>query len=192
MRNWNDDPYTKKARKENFAARSAYKLEEIHKKYGVLKGAKTVLDLGASPGSWSQFCLKQNPNMKIIAVDIKPLEIEAPQIRFLHQDIETVEWKHILSGDPCDVVLSDMAPNTSGLAAKDCALSYDLATLALDTAKTTLKEGGNFVVKFFMGEDFEEFRDELRAHFGKVQQFRPKSTRKQSREIFFVGLGYKP
>ena len=190
-RNWNDDPFTKKARKENFLARSIYKLEEIEKKHRILHGAETILDLGAAPGSWSQFCLKKCPEAKVIAVDLKPMGFEHPRLKSFCQSIEDVSWKEMLGDNKADVVISDMAPNTSGNADRDCALSHELATIALEAAMDHLKPGGHFVVKYFMGSDFEEYRNELRARFEKVSQQRPDSTRKQSREIFFIAKGLK-
>ena len=90
MRNWNDDPFTKKARREDYAARSVYKLEEIDRREKLLKGAKLVLDLGAAPGSWTQYCLKTLPSARIVAVDLSPLEVRHPNLTFLHGAIEEV------------------------------------------------------------------------------------------------------
>lgn len=191
MRSWNDDPFTKKARAENYEARSVYKLEEIEKKERILKGAKLILDLGASPGSWSQYCLKQLPNVKIIAVDISPLKIQDPRLTIFHKSIEDVDFASALGTERPDVVLSDMAPKTSGIHDVDVAASYMLATLALDTAKLWLKPGGHFVAKLFMGDSFEEYDRSLKSLFKEVKRLRPESTRKQSREIFFIGKGLK-
>lgn len=188
-RNWNEDPFTKKARRENVLARSLYKLEAIDKKRGLFKGVRRVIDLGASPGSWTQYCLKK-PQVTVFAVDLKPLELEDPRVHFHQGDAEEMDWATFLGGEPVDLVLSDMAPNTSGNATRDTALSAALAEMARDVAVEHLNPGGSFVAKFFMGPDFEEYRNSLREHFSKVTVARPDSTRKQSREVFFVGQGF--
>jgi len=193
MRNWNDDPYTKKARKENYEARSIYKLEEIDKREKIFSGVKTVLDLGAAPGSWSQYCLKKIPKTegKVIAVDISPIQIQDPRLIFLHQSIEDVDLTPHVGGGRVDMILSDMAPKTSGVHDRDVALSFELASLAFGTCEKHLKPGGTFVVKLFMGDSFEEFNKLLKSNFSQVRLLRPDSTRKHSREIFFIGKGFK-
>jgi 23S rRNA (uridine2552-2'-O)-methyltransferase len=191
MKKWNDDHYTKKAKEENFAARSIYKLEEIERREKILGSASIVVDLGAAPGSWSQYVLKACPKAKVFAIDLSPLTVSHPRLEFRQEDINTVDFESWLGGEKADVVLSDMAPKTSGVAARDTALSFELASLALEVAKKHLKPGGNFVAKLFMGEDFETFRKLLRENFAKVALIRPDSTRKHSREIFFTAKGYK-
>ncbi len=192
MRKWTDDPFTKKARQENFAARSVYKLEEINRKSQVLKGAKLILDLGAAPGSWTQYCLQHLPKAKIVAVDLSPLEVgDHPNLTFLHGNIEEVPLAEAVGPQKADVVLSDMAPKTSGQHDRDVALSLNLAEFALEIAKQHLKGGGNLVIKLFMGAGFEEFRALLRQSFEKIDLLRPESTRKHSREIFFIAKGFK-
>lgn len=188
MKKWQDDPFTKKARQENRLARSSFKLEEINKKENLLRGAQLILDLGASPGSWSEFCLKASPNAKIVAVDIKPLELTSQKIRFFLQDIETVDFENILEGKKADVVLSDMAPNTTGNIQLDSHRSFELATMAMNVALAHLGPTGSFVVKLFMGPDFEDFNRDLKLKFKKVKRLRPESTRKSSKEIFFIAL----
>jgi len=194
MRNWNDDPYTKKARKENFEARSVYKLEEIDKRERIFSGVKTVLDLGAAPGSWTQYCLQKisKTDGKVVAVDISPIQVQDPRLIFLHQSIEDVDLTPHVGGGKVDMVLSDMAPKTSGVHDRDVALSFELASLAFNTCGKHLKHGGTFVVKLFMGDSFEEFNKLLKASFSQVRLLRPDSTRKHSREIFFIGKGFKP
>ncbi len=191
MRDWNDDPFTKKARREDYAARSVYKLEEIDRRERILKGASLILDLGAAPGSWTQYCLKALPHCKVLAVDLSPLEVTHPNLVFFQESIETVDLAGALGDRKVDLVLSDMAPRTSGQAARDVALSLDLAGMALASAEKHLKPGGTFVVKLFMGEGFEGYRQELKDRFQKVGLLRPESTRKQSREIFFIAKGFK-
>lgn len=192
MRNWNDDPFTKKARKENYEARSIYKLKEIDEKEKLFSGVKRVIDLGAAPGSWTQYSLEKLPKeSKIVACDLSPLGFESDRVVFLQESIETADISSAMNGEKADLVLSDMAPKTSGQHDRDVALSLELATLALNTAEKHLRKGGNFVVKVFMGSDFEEYHKLLKSKFQTVKLLRPESTRKQSREIFLIGKGLK-
>ncbi len=192
MRKWNDDPFTKKAKKENYEARSVYKLEEIDKRERVMTGVTNVLDLGAAPGSWTQYCLKKIPAQgKVIAVDLAPLGFSHPQVIFLQESIEGLDLAPIIGSAQIDLVLSDMAPKTTGVHDTDVARSFDLASLALESAKRFLKPGGIFIVKLFMGDSFEEYRALLRSSFEQVRILRPESTRKHSREVFFVAKGFK-
>lgn len=180
------DFYTRKAHKENFLARSIYKLEEIDAREKIFQNVQTVLDLGASPGSWTQYCLKRLPKGRIFAVDIAPLKMADRRITFARSPVEEVDWKSLLHYEKVDLVLCDMAPKTSGIGDRDVALSLALATLALESARSHLKPGGNFVVKLFMGERFEDFRQRLESHFATVKLLRPETTRKRSREIYFI------
>ena len=194
MRSWNDDPYTKKARKENYEARSVYKLEEIEKREKIFKGVKTVLDLGAAPGSWSQYCLQRVPKVggKVIAIDISPIHISDERLVFLQKSIETVDLTPHVPQGLVDLILSDMAPKTSGIHTSDVAQSFELATLAYQCCVKFLKPKGSFVSKLFMGDSFEDYHKLLKANFGQVRLLRPDSTRKHSREIFFVAKQFAP
>jgi 23S rRNA (uridine2552-2'-O)-methyltransferase len=150
--------------------------------------------LGASPGSWTQYCLQKisKTEGKVIAVDISPIQVEDPRLLFLHQPIEEVDLSPHVGGGKVDMVLSDMAPKTSGVHDRDVALSFELASLAFHTCEKHLKAGGTFVVKLFMGDSFEEFNLLMKKNFSQVRLLRPDSTRKHSREIFFIGKGYRP
>jgi 23S rRNA (uridine2552-2'-O)-methyltransferase len=192
VRNWNDDPFTKKARKENYEARSIYKLKEIDQKERLFNGVKRVIDLGAAPGSWTQYCLEKLPKESlVVAVDLSPLGFSNDRVVFLQESIETADIGTAMSGEKADLILSDMAPKTSGIHDRDVALSLELATLALSAAEKYLRKGGSFVVKVFMGESFEEYHSLLKSRFQSVKLLRPESTRKKSREIFFIGKGFK-
>lgn len=191
MRNWNDDHYTKKARNESYLARSVYKLGEIDKRERVLSGVKLAIDLGSAPGSWTQYILEKLPSSRVIGVDISPMEIEDERLTFLHRSIGDVNFAQVLEGKKADLVVSDMAPKTSGQHIRDCALSYELCMLALSVAREHLKPGGSFVCKIFMGGDFEAFHKDVKTSFGKVRLLRPDSTRKQSREIFIVAKDFR-
>ncbi|NBX92111.1 MAG: RlmE family RNA methyltransferase [Proteobacteria bacterium] len=193
MRKWHDDPFTKKARKEKYEARSVYKLEEIDQRERVFEGVNRVLDLGAAPGSWTQYCLKKlsQPQAQIFAVDIAPLGFSHPKVIFIQKPIEDIDLSALVGTEKIDLVLSDMAPKTTGVHDTDVARSFDLASVALEAAKRFLKPGGTFIVKLFMGESFEEYRNLLRQSFKDIRVLRPESTRKHSREIFFVAKGFK-
>ena len=128
---------------------------------------------------------------KVIAVDISPIQVQDPRLVFLHQSIEDVDLSPHVGGGKVDMVLSDMAPKTSGVHDRDVALSFELASLAFQTCEKHLKPGGTFVVKLFMGDSFEEFNKLLKTNFSQVRLLRPDSTRKHSREIFFIGKGFK-
>jgi len=192
VRSWNDDPFTKKARRENYAARSVYKLQEIDQREKILAGSRLILDLGASPGSWTQLCLERAPKARVVAVDLAPLRIEHPRLTFAQGNVEEIDILPLLGGEKADVVLSDMAPKTSGIAAADTARSLELAEMALGIARLHLKQDGAFVVKLFMGGEFEGFRRTLREAFEAVRLLRPETTRKHSREIFFIARNLRP
>ena len=192
MRSWNDDPFTKKARKENYEARSIYKLSEIDHRERIFKGVKTVLDLGAAPGSWTQYCLeKLPPTGRIIAVDLNPINVVHPRVTFLQGSIEDLDLNSVVPSGKVEMVLSDMAPKTSGIHNTDVALSIELATLALDCCRKFLKPGGTFIVKVFMGPFFEDYQREIKSAFGSTRIFRPVSVRKQSREIYFLAKDFR-
>lgn len=192
MRRWQDDPYTKKARREDYQARSVFKLEEIDRREFVTRGAKNILDLGASPGSWTQYCLRHVPAAKIWAVDINPLGFDDGRVNFLQASIHDLDLPKWLGDMKIDVVLSDMAPKTTGVHETDVAGSLELALKAFQAATSCLKDGGHFVVKVFMGDGFESYRDFVKTRFDQVRLLRPDSTRKHSREIFVIGKSFLP
>lgn len=192
-----NDHYARKAKKENFAARSIYKLEEIDQKYKVIHKGDLVLDLGASPGSWSQYAAKVvGSNGLVLGLDLQPVTVQMPNARFIVADIMTLDvaaWlqENQLPREKVDIVISDMAPKTTGVKITDQARSFQLCEMALNVCLRHLRNGGNFVAKFFDGPDFNLFREMLRKHFAQVEVLRPKSTRKESKEIFFVCKGFK-
>lgn len=196
MRGYNpQDHYFKKAKKEHYAARSIYKLEEIDRKHRLFKNGDFVLDLGASPGSWSQYVSQRvGSSGRVIGLDLKPINITLPNAEFFVADIRESAWEKFLLGDGAekrfDSVLSDMAPNTTGIRITDQSRSFELASLAWDAAQKHLKPGGHFVVKVLEGPDIQEFRRNLVGQFEKVVIVRPESTRKTSTEIFLVGIKY--
>lgn len=188
MRRWNDDPFTKKARRENYAARSVYKLREIHQRDQILAEAKTILDLGAAPGSWSQFCLEALPSVTVFAIDHSALQIRNDRLKFLQIDIRlAVISNFIAPHQTVDVILSDMAPKTTGIRVVDVEASTELARLAIHISDQILRPGGNMVVKLFMGDTLNEIEREFRSRFRNARLLRPGATRKHSMEIFIVG-----
>lgn len=190
------DHYYKKAKEEGRASRASYKLEQIQSKYRILKKNDKVTDLGAAPGGWMEVLSEMvGPKGLVVGIDLLPLKIGLrANMRFILGDI-TADESHDkiaeLCDGPVDVVLSDMAPNTSGVAFKDCYLSYELCCMALDVAKKILKPNGNFAAKIFQGQEVETFKRDLRALFKKVEQYTPPATRQSSKEIYLVALGFK-
>nr|MBF0221380.1 RlmE family RNA methyltransferase [Desulfobulbaceae bacterium] len=192
------DYYFKKAQKEGYPARSVYKLEEAQLKFRFLKRGDRVLDIGAFPGSWSIYASKVlGPQGKVVGVDLQEAkrmqQSGRAAIEFIVGDIledETVAeiYKYATKYQS---VLSDMAPSTTGNKWADQQKSLELSRRAFDLAKLMLAEGGTFYCKVFEGEDFKEFYDMVRKYFAKTKIVKPKSSRKESREIFVLGMGYK-
>ncbi len=188
------DHYFKKAKKENFAARSVFKLEEIDRKLRLFKPGQTVLDLGAAPGSWSQYASARiGPKGRLLGVDLTPVRLSLPNAEFIAADLRDLALEDVFSergwAPPFDIVMSDMAPKTTGVKVTDQARSLELCELALDVARRFLKPKGHFVCKLFHSDDFTVFRDRMRAMFDKVDVVKPKATRQISKEIFLAGLG---
>jgi len=184
------DAHTRAAKSTGFAARSVFKLDEIDRRLGLLKQGRHVLDLGAAPGSWSQLvCTKIGSNGRLLAVDRNPLEIVLPAPHEAVQgDAFDLDAATLHRFAPYDIVLSDMAPNTSGDKRTDQIRSAALFERALEVAANVLKPGGSFVGKLFMSGDFPRLREAVRAHFATVRTLRPASVRSQSYEVFLVGL----
>jgi 23S rRNA (uridine2552-2'-O)-methyltransferase len=186
------DAYGHRARKEGYPARSVYKLEEIDRRVHLLGPGKKVLDLGASPGSWTLYAAKQvGPSGEVLGLDLKPPRGALPdQARFEVRDVFEVTPDE-LGGRRWDVVLSDMAPNTTGHRATDMARSFLLFTQALELATKVLRPGGSFVGKIFQGEDFPEAQKTVREAFTSARVIRPEATRDVSYEVFLVGVGLR-
>jgi len=188
------DHYTRRAKKENYAARSVYKLEEIQKKHRLIKKGGHVLDLGCAPGSWLQFAAEQTgAKGKVVGIDLQQVTIQLPDhVQVVTGDIDEVfrDQAQVL-GSGFSVVLSDMAPATTGNKHADSVRSFVLCEIALEVATKVLRPGGHFVVKIFQGEDFKAFCDNVRKQFNKMHIFKPQSSRKGSKEIFIIGLNKK-
>ena len=190
------DHYFKKAKKENFAARSVYKLEEIDKRYKIFKQADRVLDLGASPGSWSQYVSqKVGSTGQVLGVDLKPVEVKLPNATFIQADLRDLNLKNVFEQHGChppfDVVISDMAPATTGIRITDQARSMELCELALQIAIEYLKPKGHFICKLFHSDEFQNLKKQILQHFDKFEAVKPEATRAISKEIFLVGLKKK-
>jgi 23S rRNA (uridine2552-2'-O)-methyltransferase len=185
------DAYTQRAKAAGYPARSVYKLEEIDRRARLLKGGMHVLDLGAAPGSWSLYVAQKiGGSGRLLAVDLDPLKAALPQhATFVQGDALSLENEALAMYAPYDVVLSDMAPRTTGNGFADQARSFELFMRALAVAVSLTKVGGSFVGKIFMGEDLALARAELKKHFSEERMMRPEGTRSVSFELFVVGLG---
>jgi len=190
-----NDPYVQRAQREGWRSRAVFKLEEIDKKQRLFRNGSVVLDLGAAPGGWSQYAAqKVLPKGRIIAIDlleIEPLDgVEFIQGDFT-ADIALQQLLAALGEDKADLVMSDMAPNISGMRSVDQPRSMYLAELALDLAVQTLKSGGAFVTKVFMGEGFEELIGSCRERFSSVKVQKPAASRTESRETYIAARGFR-
>ena len=189
------DEYVHRARAEGLRSRAVYKLEQIQQKDRILEAGQTVLDLGAAPGGWSEYASRVvGPRGRVLAVDILPMD-PIVGVEFLQGDFteqQTLDELLVLLGDrPLDLVLSDMAPNLSGVASVDQPKSVYLVELALDLARRQLKPGGVFVAKLFQGEGFDRLVAELRADFAAVKLRKPAASSSRSSEIYAVCSGLK-
>lgn len=189
------DRFFKQAKQEGFAARSVYKLQEIDQKFRIFKAGQTVLDLGASPGSWSQYASKRIAHGRLIGVDLTAVTVDLPNAVFVTADLRDLNLKDLFEengfASPFDIVMSDMMAKTTGIKFTDQARSLELCELALDTAKRFLAPGGTFICKFFQSGEFGQLRNAIKREFERVEAVKPESTRSISKEIFLVGLRKK-
>jgi 23S rRNA (uridine2552-2'-O)-methyltransferase len=188
------DPSYLRAKKENFAARAVYKLEEIDQKFRLIKPGMAVLDLGCWPGSWLQYAVqKAGPEATLVGVDLKPVEVALPSnVHTFVGDVTKLKLERLVERfGRFDLVLSDMAPNTTGNKDFDIPASEDLLLCALDIASATLRVGGHFCAKVFQGGRFPELLREVERRFQQGRAYRCEHTRKQSREQYIIGRGLK-
>lgn len=190
-----NDPYVKLAQKDGYRARAAYKLIEIDDKDRLIKPGMVVVDLGSTPGSWSQVAIQRlKNNGRVIALDLLPM-VGIPGVEFIQGDfredeiLEQLEEK--LNGQQIDLVISDMAPNISGISSVDQPNAVYLTELAVDFSLKWLKPEGNFLVKVFVGSGFEEIVKIMRDSFEKVVTRKPKASRDRSTEVYLLGLKRK-
>lgn len=187
------DSFTVAARQAGYPARSVFKLEEIDRRVRLFKPGQRVIDLGAAPGSWSLYVTqKVGPAGRLFAIDLEPLAIPLPDnATAIVGDALRLDNEALAEHAPYDVVLSDMAPRTTGNRLGDQTRSFELYMRALAVAEKLLKPGGAFVGKIFMGEDFSEAKAATKRIFTEERALRPEGTRAVSYEIFLVGLGKK-
>ena len=180
------DSWSRKAKEEGYSARSVYKLQEIERRFQLLKGVRRVIDLGCAPGSWSEFVRQKRKNVTLVGIDIQPLDSYPGH--FLNQSIldtpSELFFEHLRG--TADLVLSDMAPNTTGDRFSDHVRQIELAGCALETCLRTLRQGGSFVVKVFDGEDAPSFVLSVRKQFRHVKRVKPEAVRNESVEFFLV------
>ena len=190
-----DDPYVQQAQREGYRSRACYKLLELQERDKLIRPGMTVLDLGSAPGGWSQVAVALvGHSGRVIASDILPMDTIAG-VEFIQGDFTEEEvFEQLLAalaGTPVDLVISDMAPNMSGLNAVDQPRSIYLVELALDMARQVLAPGGAFVSKVFQGEGFDELYRDTRESFDRVLTRKPKASRPRSREVYVVARGFR-
>jgi 23S rRNA (uridine2552-2'-O)-methyltransferase len=188
------DEFVRRAQKEGFRARAIYKLQEIDEREHLLKPGMTVVDLGAAPGSWCEYAVgRVGDRGRVIALDILPMK-PVDGVEFIQGDFTEQEpldrLLEALGGKAVDLVLSDMAPNISGIAVSDQARAMHLVELALDLADRILRPGGSLLVKAFQGQGIPEFQKALQQRFKSVRTRKPKASRARSREIYLLAQGF--
>jgi 23S rRNA (uridine2552-2'-O)-methyltransferase len=193
-----DDEYVRRSQQDGYRSRAIYKLIEIDQKDRLIKSGMTVVDLGAAPGGWSEYCVKKlGKKGTVIALDILPME-PIKGVTIIEGDFrENTVFDELMTAmatdgksGKADLVISDMAPNISGMGSVDMPRAYYLCELALDLARQTLNPGGGLLVKLFQGEGFEEYSRELKSSFSKVVMRKPKASRPRSREIYALATGF--
>ena len=187
------DHYTREAQKARYPARSVYKLKEMQAKYNLIRPGYRILDLGCTPGAWLLFAAeKTGPRGRVVGIDIKPVTISLPsRVQLFTTDMLTLEpdfWRNI--GQPLDLILSDLAPATTGNKIVDTTRSLDLCEASLSLTCDHLAAGGSFICKIFQGPDFKSFVERVKPLFRRHDIFKPQSSRKASREIYISGLSF--
>jgi 23S rRNA (uridine2552-2'-O)-methyltransferase len=194
MREHVQDEFVRRAQKEGYRARAIYKLKEIDERDSLIKTGMTVVDLGAAPGSWCEYAVSRvGDNGRVFALDLLPME-PISGVEFIQGDFTEQEaldrLLQALGDRPVDLVLSDMAPNISGIGVSDQARAMYLVELALDLAEQILRPGGALLVKVFQGKGFPEFQKTLQRRFRTVRTRKPKASRARSREIYLLAQGF--
>ena len=182
------DIYVKQSKIEGYRSRAVYKLQEINQKFKILRNGTNIVDLGAAPGSWSQFVSRNFTNMKIVSIDLKEMEKIESVYQIKGDFTDEIQQKKIIDhfGGKIDTVISDMAVNTTGNKNLDSIVTGELSIEALNFSTRTLKKQGNFVSKIFMGSSFNEIVEIAKKNFKEVYVFKPPASRKDSKEIFII------
>ena len=190
------DHYWRRAKKEGYRSRASYKLIELNEKFKLIKQGDRVFDIGCAPGGWMQVALEITGNRGLVfGVDIEEIKnFNKPNAVFLRTDISKPEEREKIlkkAGEKVDVVISDIAPHTTGVKISDKANSLALSREAFYFSRLLLKEGGNFLVKVFQGSDSADFLKEIKTSFREAQTTKPEATRKGSAEVYIIGKGFK-
>ena len=190
-----DDEFVKRAQREGFRSRAVYKLDEIQQRDHIIRPGMTIVDLGAAPGGWSQYALGLiGRKGRIVAMDILPMD-PLPGVEFVegdfHDDTVLEQLLQAVQGQPIDLVMSDIAPNITGVDVVDQPRAMYLAELAVDFADKVLRPGGDLLVKLFQGEGFDAMLRDLRSRYEKVVIRKPKASRSRSREVYALARGRK-
>ena len=198
-----DDEYVRRSQQDGYRSRAIYKLIEIDKKDRLVKPGMTIVDLGAAPGGWSEYCIKKlGKKGTMVALDILPMEPIDGVIIIEGDFREDAVFEELMSimaetsavsknAGKADLVISDMAPNISGMDSVDMPRAYYLCDLALELAREVLKPGGGLLVKLFQGEGFDDYNKALKSSFSKVVMRKPKASRPRSREIYALATGFR-
>ena len=184
--------FVKLANKGNWRSRAVFKLKEIDEKYNLITENSNILDLGSAPGGWSQYASLKHKNIKITAIDLINME-SIHNVNFVQSDIEQFSENFLKNNnfDKIDLVMSDIAPNISGIESADLPAMLNLADIVAEVAIDTLKESGNLLVKLFQGKGTDEYMKDMRNYFEKVRIIKPKASRSNSREIYMLATGLK-
>ena len=192
-KNWvirqKNDQFVKKAKQLGYVNRAAFKLEEIEQKYKIIEKSKEILELGSSPGGWTQVILNYNPKVNITCFDLLDMKINNQHITFYKEDF--LKYNFINLKNKFNLVLSDVAPNTTGHQSTDHLRISQLIYEVIERLKIILKNKGTFIFKIWKGEEEKEIINKLKKIFEKVEYFKPKSSRQESSEIFIVSRGFK-
>ena len=187
-----NDEYVKLANKGNWRSRAVFKLKEIDEKYNLITENSIILDLGSAPGGWSQYAAKKHKNIQITAIDLLHME-SIPNVNFVQSDIEEFSENYLKKKnfDKIDLVMSDIAPNISGIESADVPAMLNLADMVVEIALNVLNDSGNLLIKLFQGKGTDDYLRDIRGHFDKVRIIKPKASRSNSREIYMLATNLK-
>lgn len=187
-----NDEFVKLANKENWRSRAVFKLKEIDEKYNLIKENSNILDLGCSPGGWSQYASQKLKNINITAVDLLDME-KIPNVNFVQSDISDFAEKLEKNGNfkKIDLVMSDIAPNISGIESADLPAMLNLADMVFDIAINNLSESGSLLIKLFQGKGTDDYLKDVKSNFEKVKLIKPKASKSNSREIYMLATNLK-